>query len=857
MLASGADPAYGQPPAQGKPAPPAGRQPPAPGKSPAVPPRPPATPAQLFGKVTSDEGQPLAEADVLLTRVGEPHKRHDTETGKDGTFTLKNVEPGSWVLKIYAEKMLAKTQKITLAPGQELSVTVALEPVEGAETLKIKAKRRIINAEKTRNDTPLDKTFITNYKSGNKIQDLLTSTPGILNDSYGNIITRGEHNAVNYVLDGVVLPEAAGVLQQQQFVSPRSLQSMDVAVGGYSAADGGGPLGSVVNMRSMPIQAKPQLDVGGQIGGPLAGTIYYYASTALSQDPKSILNRIRIESTGTNQVSTINLQAGTKHFRRNTGFNLNNLSKIEFRATERDTLKATVGINEAFLQIPISGASEAAGVREHQHERQDFFIVSWNHKYDRKIIDESNLHIVNSFNAMTFRSRNVFDPDPIINGDNALLQSVAPQARRFDYALSVQGDASKTILQTHHLKAGFLSELRPVRTSLSAFYYNNSLTNGIPYGAIISPFTGQPGGPNLQGHIGNYKGFRYLQSAYVQDHFTPRARYLKRLTLDSGVRVDVYHGVFGNTLGLAQTLATIPGIPPLDIQPFLTQRVTDAQASGRFGASYLLTRNTVLRGSYSQLFEPPPVDIFVNPPDVTSLALPGIFTGTPRPLRAARGQLVDTNIEQAIGSRFAARTSLYYKQLQNMGDSGVIANTPIYNRLTLNELESYGVETRLDLKPGREGTGLYGFLTNTVQVAYLRDCKCNTGGVYQNPSIPVLAHYADHDRRYSLQAGLGYRAKSSLWFLAELGFYTGLQDQRDPTVFGAHPARTPPLTLLGLNFGYTVPSSLRKSWLVPASVDVRMQNLLNQRIPVNLGSPYQGTRYSLPLRVLAGAYWKV
>ncbi len=54
----------------------------------------------------------------------------------------------------------------------------------------------------------------------------------------------------------VVLPEAAGVLQQSQPATPRSLQSMQVDIGGYEAHDGGGPLGAVVRMKSQKHRGK-------------------------------------------------------------------------------------------------------------------------------------------------------------------------------------------------------------------------------------------------------------------------------------------------------------------------------------------------------------------------------------------------------------------------------------------------------------------------------------------------------------------------------------------------------------------------------------------------------------------------
>jgi hypothetical protein len=38
---------------------------------------------------------------------------------------------------------------------------------------------------------------------------------------------------------------------------------------------------------------------------------------------------------------------------------------------------------------------------------------------------------------------------------------------------------------------------------------------------------------------------------------------------------------------------------------------------------------------------------------------------------------------------------------------------------------------------------------------------------------------------------------------------------------------------------------------------VRVENVMNQMLPINLGSPYQGTRYALPIRVLGGLNWQV
>ena len=266
----------------------------------------------------------------------------------------------------------------------------------------------------------------------------------------------------------------------------------------------------------------------------------------------------------------------------------------------------------------------------------------------------------------------------------------------------------------------------------------------------------------------------------------------------------------------------------------------------------------MVRASFSNIFTPTPVDYFVNPFQVTGATpIAGVyFQELLAHFMPPEGQLFDTSIEKQIGPRFATRTNLFYKYLQNFGDSGVIGNLPIYNRLTNNAQEAYGVETRIDMKPARNGYGINGFLSNTVQIAYLRGTHVVSGGFYDFPQDPK-PKYPDHDRRYQGTAALGYKGRLNWWVLSDIQVSTGLQDGRDPAIFGPHPARTPVLTILGLSAGYVPPVKLHQEhkWM-PTSFDLRMENLLNQRVPTNLGSPFQGTRFTLPLRVLAGCAWQ-
>ncbi len=135
--------------------------------------------------------------------------------------------------------MLSQTEELVIAADQAKAVNVVLEDLEPVDVMRVTGKRTLIHPDKIGSSTTIPRRVLEEYRSGNDLRQLVESTPGVITDTYGNIITRGEHNAINYELDGVVLPEAAGVLQQSQPATPRSLQSMQVDIGGYEAHDGG------------------------------------------------------------------------------------------------------------------------------------------------------------------------------------------------------------------------------------------------------------------------------------------------------------------------------------------------------------------------------------------------------------------------------------------------------------------------------------------------------------------------------------------------------------------------------------------------------------------------------------------
>jgi outer membrane receptor protein involved in Fe transport len=813
-------------------------------------------PGSVVGLIKAEDGHPLANATV--TAKGANAERLETKTDAQGKFAFPKLKQGRWQIVADSPSMLSKTQTIEVASGKEQSIEMTLEDLEVADVLRVTGTRTLIHPTDSSDSTFVNKDTIDKWRSGNSLRDVIETAPGVSQDSFGNMVVRGEHNTINFVLDDVVLPAAVGQLQQGQLASPHSLQSMEVTTGGYKASAGGGPMGAIVSMNSLAIGDKPIFQVEGQLGGPIQGGVDYLIGSPLSLDAKSKWNRVRVQSSGQILGTHVGLSPPTRHWTRNGRADINSLSKLEWEATERDKFTITASFNESWMQIPSPIISRGFGFIQNQHDRQNFLIVSHKHIFKGKYLDESNLHLVNGFSSQRLNSTPNFNPDPIINGEEQGFISASPNAKRSNYIFSAQGDVRKLVLKTHAVKAGFFSEITPVRTSFSSIYYqaDRSAEN---YGQVISPFTGDAAGPQLAGNVGKYKGFRYLQSAYLQDTWSPQKNnFAKRFTFDAGVRFDLYHGVYGNTLGVANAIAPFV-TEPFALQPFKTNKVTNAQVSGRFGAAVKLSKSTVVRGSFANVFTPPPVDLIVRPFDINEGTINGVFNGSLRPMQATRGYIADVGLEQQMGPRFAARWSMYYKNLKNVGDELPVNNTILYQRLTLAGLEGEGVEARLDLRPSRDNTGLFGFVSNTVMVAKLTGNHKDSGGIYDiDPNEIATAKYIDHDRRETLAAALGWRTHGNFWIMANLNYWTGFLNGLDPNLFGAHPARTRPLALVGLNIGYEAPKQVRdKNRWLPTGVTVRIQNIANNVSAINLGSPFQGTRYTLPIQVLAQTRWAI
>jgi hypothetical protein len=84
----------------------------------------------------------------------------------------------------------------------------------------------------------IDADSIANQPGGdnNPLSDIVLRAPGVVQDSFGQLHVRAEHNALQYRLNGIILPEGLNVFSQS--LNPRLAEKVDLITGALPAEYG-------------------------------------------------------------------------------------------------------------------------------------------------------------------------------------------------------------------------------------------------------------------------------------------------------------------------------------------------------------------------------------------------------------------------------------------------------------------------------------------------------------------------------------------------------------------------------------------------------------------------------------------
>ena len=687
------------------------------------------------------------------------------------------------------------------ASAQAADLTDSPAKPGAAETIIVTAKR--LNAARSRIQPSLGAT-VTNFTpqtlaripqgSNAELSTVLLQAPGVAQDSYGQLHVRGDHNAVQYRLDGVQLPEGLAVFGQA--LESRFAHAISFITGALPAQYG------VLQAAVVDIATKSgATDSGGDIS--VYGGARDYFQPSFSYGGAS--GAWDWFATGDFFHTRVGIENPTENF--NAVHDLSNqyhgLAHVDYTVNSDTRISLLAGVSDAQFQIPnnpgqtpglglsVDGVATAnsADLTEHQREITDFSILSLQQHLDGFDIQNS---LFSRYSSL------YFSPDPIAD---LLFTGLAQTAARSVWSSGVQSDASWFVSSTHTLRFGvqITGERTVSRTASQVLALNDA-------GQQISQV------PETLADGAGKTGAQY--GVYLQDEW----HLLPALTLNYGGRFDL-----------------------------VDEFTHENQFSPRANLVWQPGRDTTLHAGYSHYFTPPPFEL-VGSSTVNLFAhttASGSVTQDSQ-VRAEHDNYFDAGCEQILVPGWRAGVDGYYKSARDLIDEGQFGAPIILSAFNYKRAQVDGVEGSTSYDNGP--------LSTYANIAYSRAVGRDIDTAQFNFSAAELDYisrhfiHLDHDQRwtssggvaYALLSGTDYPAKVS----ADLQVGSGLRTSRDAVPNGR---ALPGYYVLNLASTQALPTGMGRGLHVRFDV----LNLLDRKYEirdgqgVGVGAPQFGLRRTI------------
>ncbi len=572
----------------------------------------------------------------------------------------------------------------------------------------------------------IDSSAIAATPGGNNVQlnQVLLQAPDVVQDSFGQLHVRADHNDLQYRLNGIILPEGISVFSQT--LSPRLISSLSLLTGALPAEYGLRTAGVIdLTTNSGLLQPGGYASVyGGSFGtfqpsaeyGGSSGNFSYYLTGDYKQD------NLGIESP---DGSTDPLHDHTTQ--------VHAFAYFENIIDPSDRLSLILGSSDDSFQIPnqrglqptlgldVQGVTDflSDGLNETQHEAAQYAIVSWQHS-------EGPFNWQSSLSARYTTLH--FAPDWV--GD-LLYNGIAQNAFKDDTALGWQTDSSYKLNAAHTVRAGLY------------FQHDSSTSDTTSQVLPINALGMQTGGIPLT-VPDNGRQSQEIESVYLQDEW----QVLAPLTINYGLRFDHYSAYSSGS-----------------------------QLSPRLNFVWKLDSGTTIHGGYSRYFTPPPFELigtetFTKFSGTTALP-PGSVTLDSPPI-AERANYYDFGVQQKLlNDTLTLGADSFYEQAQHLIDEGQFGAPIILTPFNYRYGLIGGVEFTANYSV--HNFSLYG--NTSFQAAHGKDVESSQFNFNQPQLDYIMDNYIhlDHEGRVAASGGVSY-----LWmgtrFSADMLFGTGLRD---------------------------------------------------------------------------------
>jgi outer membrane receptor protein involved in Fe transport len=621
------------------------------------------------------------------------------------------------------------------AAGAPSDATDAGGPIE---TIEVVEKVKRLNDARTGIQTQtgasvytLDQAAISAVPGGDNtlLNQVIMQAPEVAQDSFGQFHIRGEHNGLQYRLNGVILPEGISVFGQ--LLDPRVISSMSVITGALPAEYGLRTAGIIdLTTKNGALQPGGSVSIYGGSHGTVQPSINYAGSSGSFNYfvvGDYLRNGLGIESP---DGSSNPIHDDTRQY--------HGLAYLEEVLDADNRLSLTWGTSSGSFQIPnqsgqpvpllgtcagspcplnVNGQTSfpSENFDENQREISHFAILSWQHSEGEL---DTHTSLISRYSSLNFQ------PDQL--GD-LLFNGVSQQAYKRNIAFGLQSDAAYRLNDEHTIRGGI--------------YLQNDRSTSLTTSAVlpVDSVGMQTGNSPLTIGDDNAKTER-IESVYLQDEY----RLLPRLTVNYGGRFDHF-----------------------------TAFASGSQFSPRLNVVWQALPETTVHGGYSRYFSPPPFEL-VGTETVSKFAG---TTGAPASTqsdtpKAERANYFDLGVLQKITSAWSAGIDSYLKLSHDLIDEGQFGAPIILTPFNYRDGRQYGIE----LTTNYAGKDLSAYANLSFQGAKGQGIESAQFNFSSDDLNYIATHYIDldHEQRVTGSAGASY-----LWqdtrFSSDLLFGSGLR----------------------------------------------------------------------------------
>jgi outer membrane receptor protein involved in Fe transport len=540
------------------------------------------------------------------------------------------------------------------------------------------------------------------------LNQVIMQAPDVAQDSFGQFHVRGEHNGLQYRLNGIVLPEGISVFGQS--LDPRLISSLTLVTGALPAEYGLRTAGIIdLKTKSGVIDPGGSVSIyGGSHGtvepsfnyGGSEGRLNYFVSADF------LRNDLGIESP--DGRPSPDHDHTTQH---------HEFAYLEYILDESNRLSTVLSSSTGKFQIPnragqVPGIANADGtpltvngqttypsdaLNENQRELNHFAILSWQHS-------QGALDVQTSLTAR-FSSLN-FVPDAL--GD-IIFDGIAQNAYKQNVAYALQSDAAYHLNDEHTLRGGVFLQSD----------HSRSLTSSA---VIALDDAGNQTSDIPANIVDNGAKTEWIESLYLQDEW----KLIPTVTVNYGLRFDKF-----------------------------TAFASGHQLSPRVNVVWQALPDTTVHAGYSRYFSPPPFELvgtetvtkFVN----TTAGAEVLQADTPL---AEQANYYDIGVQQKVTGQITLGLDSYYKQSHNLIDEGQFGAPIILTPFNY----SYGKQYGLEFTSSFTEEDFSAYLNAAWQSARGKNIDSAQFNFGADDLAYIAGHYIhlDHEQRVTASAGASY-----------------------------------------------------------------------------------------------------